>query len=433
MNVAARKLPIENMEALQALVIENLDGVEPNLTALDTRLLLGQATIDVIARDGSGALVLIALSFTADEALLLRAVEAYSWCLEYPDAIHRLYPGARVSEAEPPRVIFVIERMPEAFQRKVKQLGFAHVDCVEFRHFEVNGAPVAYFESLARFRRPALQPVAERQAPPTPVAPVRNAAAENVIPMSAAPARATSVKLQKLLHQPAEAAPARPAAPVAAPVVVNRAPAPAPRAVEPRPAPRPVEAAPAPRPVEAAPAATPAPTVAAAAEVEPVARVSLREAAAALLQAAPAPATAPVATAPVAVAEVDERRVSFSDLARELLGRVPAPAAPAPAPVIEPPTVDEISHAEPEAAIAEPAVDLPAAPAEEPVAAEAPAAAIETAPAVEPKAPAPTPAQDSGRPGLPSLPKGFEGLNFPNDGALTRQWMEFLNQMAATR
>jgi hypothetical protein len=29
------------------------------------------------------------------------------------------------------------------------------------------------------------------------------------------------------------------------------------------------------------------------------------------------------------------------------------------------------------------------------------------------------------------MPEGFEGLQFPNDGVLTRQWMEFLNQMAA--
>jgi hypothetical protein len=27
--------------------------------------------------------------------------------------------------------------------------------------------------------------------------------------------------------------------------------------------------------------------------------------------------------------------------------------------------------------------------------------------------------------------QGVEGLQFPNDGVLTRQWMEFLNQMAA--
>ena len=37
------------------------------------------------------------------------------------------------------------------------------------------------------------------------------------------------------------------------------------------------------------------------------------------------------------------------------------------------------------------------------------------------------------KPVAPALPEGFEGLRFPNDGVLTRQWMEFLNQMSTTR
>ena len=34
---------------------------------------------------------------------------------------------------------------------------------------------------------------------------------------------------------------------------------------------------------------------------------------------------------------------------------------------------------------------------------------------------------------MSALPQEFEGLTFPNDGVLTRQWMEFLNQMSTTK
>ena len=40
---------------------------------------------------------------------------------------------------------------------------------------------------------------------------------------------------------------------------------------------------------------------------------------------------------------------------------------------------------------------------------------------------------ESAKPAAPPLPQGFEGLKFPNDGVLTRQWMEFLNQMASSK
>ena len=65
----------------------------------------------------------------------------------------RLYPSCQVSEDRPPRLLFVVERMPDAFHRKIKQLGFPEVDCVEFRHLEFDGVPTVYFESLLRLRR----------------------------------------------------------------------------------------------------------------------------------------------------------------------------------------------------------------------------------------------------------------------------------------
>src|SRR5262245_54663417 len=118
MRVAVRKLRIEDVEKLQALVVENFDAIEPGLTVLDARLLLGHATIDVIGVDSTGALVLGAVGFTASEEMLLKAVEAYSWSLEYPEALMRLYPSCRISDERPPRLLFAVERVPDAFHRK---------------------------------------------------------------------------------------------------------------------------------------------------------------------------------------------------------------------------------------------------------------------------------------------------------------------------
>ena len=115
--------------------------------------MLGHGTIDVVGIDAAGSLVLCAVGFSANEEMLLKAVEAYSWCLEYPEGLVRLYPSCHLSEERPPRLLFVVERMPDAFQRKIKQLGFPEVDCVEFRHLEFDGVQPVYFESFLRLRR----------------------------------------------------------------------------------------------------------------------------------------------------------------------------------------------------------------------------------------------------------------------------------------
>jgi hypothetical protein len=557
MRLVVRKLEVLDLGQLQSLVMEHLDGIEPGLTVVDSRLLLGHATVDIIALDAEGSLVLVTAGFTADEEMLLKAVEAYSWCLEYPDAIRRLYPSVEVSSAKPPRLMFVVERLPDAFYRKIKQLGFSEVDCVEFRHLDVSGTPAAYFDTIARLRRgssvaefqpaPIARRVSEaptRRTPETTPVERRSDHGDKVVPLPSAPStRATSVRLQKMLNNTGSshsngAAPvidiaARSAAatprpevsridvlPVEAARVELTAPEPAiasPEAVatdiielvqiaEPELEPTQVELEPAVEDTTPAVEAEQATTetestqsdepVAEAvvatdseqAVVEPVERIALRDAIA-----APAPVAA--TTAP---AQSAERRVSFAEIANELLGKAgaaqtevvvaidngaeiavgaeapsstpatpvesqrapiaapkpaftaPKPAAPTAKPPIAPakpvgPTIKPIAPApKPIVPAQTPIAPAPKtiSPAPKPVVAAPKPAAATAKPAVAAPAPAaakpaatPAPAAKSTTPETPaaSLPQEFEGLKFPNDGVLTRQWMEFLNQMASNK
>lgn len=133
MKPAFTSLKLEDIKELQELVIDNVEAIELGLRLLDSRVLLGGATIEMLALDSRDVLTLVALGFQADDEMLLRALEAYSWCLEYPDALRRLYPDVRPAPTEPPRVIFIAERVPDAFLRKIKHLKFHRADCLEFR------------------------------------------------------------------------------------------------------------------------------------------------------------------------------------------------------------------------------------------------------------------------------------------------------------
>src|SRR6266850_1218905 len=513
MRLVVKKLEIADLGQLQSLVIEHLDGIESGLTVLDSRLLLGHATIDIVAIDTEGSLVLVTAGFTADEEMLMKAVEAYSWCLEYPDAIRRLYPSVEISAARPPRLMFVVERLPDAFHRKIKQLGFSEVDCVEFRYLDVSGTPAAYFDTIARLRRgPGLPeftpaPIARRVSEPEmrrapqsmgaerPAARTGVDRADKVVPLMSGPstARATSVRLQKMLntHGSSHGNGVAPVIEIAARVAP-----PAPRVLTARletPAPHAEIVAPR---AEAARLETPAPHIAMptphieipaprvetpAAVVKPTARLTLREAIP-----APTPAAASAPQAP-------ERRVSFAEIAKELLGTsAPAPRLDAPA-VIPRPAVEEITRATLEAlaasaaaavtetdsavaiedvpadleiqeavaalvketapeAVARPVIkpivqDKPqplvtaapksafaaAGPKAAPAALKPAAAATAFRPGAAPAAKATTVAAPAPAPAAPPMPQEFEGLKFPNDGVLTRQWMEFLNQMASSK
>src|SRR2546426_10784828 len=121
MSATCQEVEVKDIGDLEKLVAENIEGIESGLQVIDSRVLLGHAVIDLIGLDAKGALVLIALDFTASEGLLLRVMDAHSWCLEYPDTIRRLYPMATVSPTPPPPVLFLSPRPTGALAPSVKQ------------------------------------------------------------------------------------------------------------------------------------------------------------------------------------------------------------------------------------------------------------------------------------------------------------------------
>jgi hypothetical protein len=215
-----RKLEVKDIGNLERLIAENVEGIEPGLKIVDSRLLLGQAAIDLVGLDAKGSLALIALDFTADEGLLLRVMDAYSWCLEYSDTLRRLYPMAQVSASRPPRIFFIAERLTDSFLRRIKQLSFLEIDCLEFRHLEVNGASVVYFDHVERLRKSPVEGSAPMSVAPA-VVPAVEAHVEPANPTVAEATVAQAAVVVMRLEPPVAQIPSAqaPVAPPAAAVV----------------------------------------------------------------------------------------------------------------------------------------------------------------------------------------------------------------------
>ena len=469
-----RKLEVKDIGNLERLVAENIDGVEPGLKVVDSRLLLGQAAIDLVGLDSKDSLVLIALDFSADDGLLLRVMDAYSWCLEYPDTLHRLYPMAQAT-SRPPRILFVVEKMTDAFLRRVKQLSFLEIDCFEFRYLEVNGASVVYFDLVERLRKSVVDAPSEVAAPaaarPAPVAPssveprvehrveprieqrVEPRVESPVEPTKPALAWATRVESREPVSEPKRVEPLKAVAaesirleptavvaaePVAPVVAVPSAPAP----VEPEPSVvAEVEVAPAVvNLVSEAAIVPPAPVVVTAAP-EPIVTMPIEPALA--LEAIETTSTRAhtnghVAEPDAVVALVTETAPRVTAPVEEpiaLASAVPVPAAPeaAPAPVVpvEPapaPVPPTPVWAKPgsQANGTKPHFFAHATKSTSPV--EAPAMVAVVAATAEPASP---PAASKVGLEVDDRPE-LESLSFPKDG-LSRQWLEFLSQLGAAK
>ncbi|MBI3458515.1 MAG: hypothetical protein HY002_22305 [Candidatus Rokubacteria bacterium] len=160
MRPTLRKLEVKDLSEVQKLVTESAESIEPGLKIIGSHALLGDAQMDLVGVDSKNSLALAALGLTANEEMLLRALDAYSWCLDFPETVQRLYPRSRF-HPRAPRVLFVAERMPDSFLRKVRQVNFAELDCLTFLQLEVNGTRAVYFDTVERIRRMPEPPLAE--------------------------------------------------------------------------------------------------------------------------------------------------------------------------------------------------------------------------------------------------------------------------------
>jgi len=152
--------------------------------------------------------------------------------------------------------------------------------------------------------------------------------------------------------------------------------------------------------------------------------------------------------APEPAAAKTEPKVSFAGVSKDLLKQVNRPPQVEPPVAIERPSVEEITRATIHDLVG--ATDKPTAftkpsgsafakrprtiaptPSDGPPIAAGPKLGGGAAKQNAAPAPAAEPAAPADGDAAPAVPGGFEGLQFPNDGVLTRQWMEFLNQMAA--
>ena len=473
-----RKLEVKDIGNLERLVADNIDGVEPGLKVVDSRLLLGQAAVDLVGLDSKDSLVLIALDFSADDGLLLRVMDAYSWCLEYPDTLRRLYPMAQAT-SRPPRILFVVEKMTDAFLRRVKQLSFLEIDCFEFRYLEVNGASVVYFDLVERLRKSVVDAPSEVAAPaaarpdpvvPSPVVPrvehrvelrveprieqrIEPRVESPVEPAKPALAWATRVESREPVSEPRRVEPVKavvaepirlePTAvvaaapePVAPVVAVSSAPAP----VEPEPSvvaevkveaaivpPTPVIVTAAPEPIVVAPEPIVTMPVEPALALEAIETTSTRadtngHVAEPDAVVAPVTETAPRVTAPVeepiAVAPAAPVPAAPEAAPAPVVRVEPAPAAVAPTPVWAKPGA--------QANGTKPHFFAHATKSTSPV--EAPAMVAVVAATAEPASP---PAASKVGLEVDDHPE-LESLSFPKDG-LSRQWLEFLSQLGATK
>lgn len=143
--------------AFRKLFEAHVETVERGLRVIDAHFLVGSASIDVVAVDALGSLTLIRVELSADDQMFRDAVGAYWWCRRHADLVQRMFPTAGIC-SQPPRMLFVVQRVARSFLRGVRELGFETVDGASLLDLGIDGSAAVCIEVAERaWRRQALR------------------------------------------------------------------------------------------------------------------------------------------------------------------------------------------------------------------------------------------------------------------------------------
>ncbi|HXG03129.1 MAG TPA: hypothetical protein VNO23_06945, partial [Candidatus Binatia bacterium] len=160
MTLIARKPSSAKQERLRRFVAQHADALEPGLQIIEAGLRLGRMGVDLVAADARQTLVLIGVASVATDKMLVGMLDAYIWCLQFPDGLRRLCPDAPIAFTRPPRLVIVAEEVPESFMDLVGCLSF-EVECHELATGAAREAapPPAAVAELPAAERPTPAPV----------------------------------------------------------------------------------------------------------------------------------------------------------------------------------------------------------------------------------------------------------------------------------
>ena len=103
---------VPTKEKLEPLLIENLAALEEGMLILDQRLPTAAGSVDILAKDKNGAIVMIALIDSSDGSPFDKCLKCYDFVTSNRKLLERFYQG--IDSKKIPRIVLVAQRFTES-------------------------------------------------------------------------------------------------------------------------------------------------------------------------------------------------------------------------------------------------------------------------------------------------------------------------------
>lgn len=136
--MSIEKLKIESNQELQQMITDDMNKVEKDLTLICNNVPINnRTTLDVLCHDGNGQLVIVQLSISEDDLMLLHGIQSLDYVNKFKSFLKATYNKHKIDDKESPRLILIAPSFSDALRLAVESIKGIRIDLYEWEYLKL--------------------------------------------------------------------------------------------------------------------------------------------------------------------------------------------------------------------------------------------------------------------------------------------------------
>jgi len=137
-NVSIEKLKVESHQELEQMIAKEMNQVEKDLTVICNNVSINdKTTLHVLCHDNNGQLVIVQLSVSEDDIMLLHGIQSLDYVDKFKTFLKATYNKHKIDDKEKPRLVLIAPSFSDALRLAVESMKGIRIDLYEWEYLKL--------------------------------------------------------------------------------------------------------------------------------------------------------------------------------------------------------------------------------------------------------------------------------------------------------
>lgn len=137
------------------MITDDVNMVEKDLTLICNNVQINdRTTLDVLCHDDNGQLVIVQLSVSEDDLMILHGIQSLDYVNKFKSFLKATYSKHKIDDKEDPRLILIAPSFSDALKRAVENMKGMRIDLYEWEYLKLGDHKGLRLQPIFAWKQP---------------------------------------------------------------------------------------------------------------------------------------------------------------------------------------------------------------------------------------------------------------------------------------